>query len=407
MVGGGIFAVLGQAATTAGNGAFIAFGLAGGLALVTGVSYARLTVDYDEPGGSFSYVEKLAGRGAAGTVGWFLLMGYLFTNALYAYTFGAYGARLAGLDSGWTPVLGAAIVVVLAAVNVAGVRTSARVEDLVVYGKVLILLSLVGIGMVGVRSAEALPVLEESTASVVGAAGLIFVGYEGFQLLTYDYDEISKPERTLPHAIWISICFVTVLYMLVAFVLTGTVDASTITAQEETVLAEIARPVLGRTGLVLVLVAAVFSTSSAINATLFATGRLAKRIGRDGELPGVLTSRLVNGVPIGYLALQVALSVVLVFTANLEQIVTFSSLVFLLVFSVVNAAAIRHRVFSGIARPVPVLGVMGCLGAAGVLVRRTAGEEPAALAVIGAIMVTLLALRLVFVWLGSAWESSR
>lgn len=216
--------------------------------------------------------------------------------------------------------------VTLAAVNVAGVRTSARLEDFIVYGKVLILLALAAIGLTAVRSAEAFPVLEESATSVVGAAGLIFVDYEGFQLLTYDYDEISAPERTLPHAIWISICFVTLLYMLIAFVLTGSVDAATIIAQEETVLAEIARPALGRTGPVLVLVAAVW-----------------------------------------------------------------------------------HRVFPGVARPVPILGALGSLGAIGMLGHRTASREPATLAVIVAIIMTLLVLRVVFVLMGrsSRVDSSR
>lgn len=397
MVGGGIFAVLGQAATNAGNGAFLAFGLAGGLALVTGVSYARLTSHYDEPGGSFSYIEELAGPQAAGTIGWFLLVGYLFTNALYAYTFGAYGARLFGVGEQWTPFFGSGIVIVLAAVNAAGVRTSAAVEDTVVYAKVAILLGLGVVGLFAVQSSQAVPVFEASGGSIVGAAALIFVGYEGFQLLTYDYDDIADHRRNLPRAIWISVSFVTVLYMLIAFVLTGTVDASTIAAREETVLAEVARPIMGRTGLVLVLVAAVFSTASAINATLFATGRLAKRISDDDQLPTVLTRQLVNGVPIRFLTLQVTLSCILVFTANLEQIVTFSSLVFLLVFGVVNGAALWHRVFPSAALALPVLGALGCLSAAIVLAIHTFQQNAVTLAVISGIAVLLLVLRGVFV----------
>lgn len=397
MVGGGIFAVLGQATTTAGNGAFLAFGLAGVLALVTGVSYARLTTSYDEPGGSFSYVEELAGKAAAGTVAWFLLVGYLFTNALYAYTFGAYGARLVGLGEGWTPVLGTGIVTGLAAVNVAGVETSAKVEDAVVYTKVVILVALGVMGCFAVDGTQALPVFERSTQDVVVAAALIFVGYEGFQLLTYDYDDLADHERNLPRALWISIPFVTLLYMGIAFVVTGSLDPSTILAREETVLAEVARPIMGRVGLVLVLVAAVLSTASAINATLFATGRLARRIARDGELPSVLTSHTVNRVPVPFLTLQVSLSVLLLFTADLEQIVTFSSLVFLLVFAVVNVAAVWHRVFPTRLLLVPLLGALGCLAAFWTLSAHTARQDPRALMVIGGVAGLLLVLRMVFI----------
>ena len=399
MVGGGIFAVLGQAATAAGNAAFLAFGLAGLLALVTGLSYARLTVSYDEPGGSFSYLEELAGPSTAGTVAWFLLVGYLFTNALYAYTFGAYGARLVGAGSGWTPWVGTAVLVVLTAVNLAGVRASASVEDAAVYGKLLLLVALVAVGMTAVRAEQALPVLSGSGGSVLTTAALIFVAYEGFQLLTYDYDDIEDHEQNLTRAVWIAIPVVAVLYMLIAFVLTGSVSASTIVARKETVLAEVASPVLGRAGLVIVLVAAVLSTASAINATLFATGRLAGRIGDDGELPSTLTGWTRHGVPVAFLLLQGGLGIVLLFTADLEQIVTFASLVFLLVFAVVNGAAVRHRVFSGAGLALPALGGLGCLAAIVTLVVDLAGRESSTLPILGGIALGLLILRGGFVLL--------
>jgi len=396
MVGGGIFAVLGQAATAAGNGAFISFGIAGCLALVTGVSYARLTSAYDEAGGSFSYVEELAGSSAAGTLSWFLLLGYLFTNALYAYTFGAYAVRLVDAPPSWTPFFGSGIVLVMASVNVAGVALSATVEDAVVYGKIVLLLGLGAIGATAVNPDEAFPLVEASGGSILGAAALIFVGYEGFQLLTYDYDDIADHRKNLHRAIWISIPFVTLLYMFIAFVLTGTVSAETISVQEETVLAEIARPVLGHLGLVLVLIAAVLSTASAINATLFATGRLARRVSRDRQIPGILTRWSVHGVPVLFLTTQVSLAVILIFSADLGQIVAFSSLIFLLVFGVVNAAAVWHEVFSGRRRIVPVLGVLGCLGAVGALVSDLWSSEPRTLWVIGGIALLVLLLRLAF-----------
>jgi hypothetical protein len=402
MVGGGIFAVLGQAATTAGNGAFLSFALAGALALVTGLSYARLTVAYDEPGGSFSYVEELVGPNAAGAVSWFLLVGYLFTNGLYAYTFGAYLGRLLGQDASWTPYLGSAIVLALGGLNVMGVQASAWVEDTIVYGKLTLLLVVTVVGATTVRAEEALPILQDSGLSIVGAAALIFVAYEGFQLLTYDYDEIDDHERNLPRTIWIAIPAVTLLYVAITFVLTGTVDAATIAAQEETVLADVAEPVLGHAGLVLVLVAAVMSTSSAINATLFSTGRLAKRVAQDHQLPAVLTRWTVNGVPVRFLGLQVGLGILLLFTADLEQIVTFSSMVFLLVFGVVNGAAMWHHVFEGWKAALPVAGVLGCLSAAVTLGVQTGMQRMESLVAIGVIAGILIVLRVGFQWLGHA-----
>lgn len=398
MVGGGIFAVLGEAIGAAGNATFLAFGLGGALALLTGVSYARLTLDFEEPGGSFSYVEHVAGAGAAGTVSWFLLLGYVFTVALYGHTFGAYGAHLVGMPVGAGPWLGAGAIMLLAFVNLLGVRESGITEDVLVYAKVGILVVVAGAGFLAVEPAEALPVFERSGLSVVGAAAMVFVAYEGFQLLTYDYDDIVDRDRNLHRAIWISIPLVAVLYMVIAFVTTGGLDDETISGHSETVLAYAARPTLGRAGVVAVLVAAVFSTASAINATLFAAGRLADRVAETGELPGFLMRLRRGGVPGAYLLGSAALAAGIQIGTSLGDITAFSSLVFLLVFAVVNATAVLRRSFTGWSRALPVIGSLGCTGAAFVLVddlRTRAGHGLLVIASIAGVLLVLRAFHLV------------
>jgi amino acid transporter len=393
MVGGGIFAVLGTAATQAGNAAFLAFGLAGLLALVTGLSYARLTVDFDEPGGTFTYVEHLIGPRAAGTVSWFLLMGYLFTVSLYAFTFGAYLARLFGAGEAAGPLLGAGIILTLSSLNLAGVRESGIAEDVMVVGKMVVLAVVAGVGFLAVDPAEAFPVFQAGAGRAVAAAALVFVAYEGFQLLTYDYADIEDHRRNLPRAIWISIPVVSVVYMVVAFVTTGSVADSAIARHGETVLASVAQPVLGRVGLVAVLVAAVLSTASAINATLFASARLGRHVAQKGQLPSFFTHWSRGGVPVLFVAVMAAGAIAVEMTGSLEQITTFSSLVFLVVFAVVNGAALGHGTWSGWRRIVPVFGLLGCLAAAGALVVHLWNTDRASLWIVGGISLALLAAR--------------
>jgi len=375
MVGGGIFAVLGTGVAEAGNAAWVAFALAGALAFITGLSYARLTLSFDEPGGSFSFIEAIAGARVAGTVAWFLLLGYIFTLSLYAYTFGAYAAELIG----WSQVggvLGAGILAALAALNLTGVRESGLVEDALVYTKVTILLLLSGIGFLRVRGSEALPVFEVPVGGVLAAAALLFVAYEGFQLLTYDYDDLEDPRRTLPRAVWISIPVVTLLYVLIAFVTTGSLEDGVIQQHGETVLAAVAEPMLGTVGRVAVLVAAVFSTASAINATLFATARLADRVSDDGQIPAVFTRRKRGGVPIVFLLVATLLAITIQCFGHLHEITTFSSFIFLVVFATVNLAAVVHREFRGWLQALPVAGALGCAAAAVLLVVSQYQESP-------------------------------
>ncbi len=393
MVGGGIFAVLGQAVDLSGNAAFLGFGFAGLLALITGISYSRLTVQFDHSGSCFTFVEEVAGAGASGTVSWFLMLGYVFTVGLYAYTFGAYASSLFGLGHAARPYVGAAIVVVLSGLNLCGVRESGIAEDLFVYAKVLIILFTTGAGFFAIQRAQALPVFEHGLTSVLGTAALIFVAYEGFELLTYDYSAIEDHHRNLPRATIISVLGVLLLYVLVAFVTTAALPDSVIKAHNETVLAYVAQPVLGQVGVVAVMIAAVLSTASAINATVFATARLANRFAEHGQLPAVLTRYERGGVPVLFVAVSALGAMALQLLGSLGRIVSFASLVFLAVFAIVNLAAFVHRTYKGWWRPMPLVGAVGCAAAAGVLLVNTYRQSPADLYVIVGVTVGLLVLR--------------
>ncbi|MGC1121502.1 MAG: APC family permease [Candidatus Methanofastidiosia archaeon] len=396
MVGGGIFAVLGEAVHQSGNAAFISFGLAGVLAFITGISYSRLTLSFNQPGGSFLFVEKIAGPRISGTVGWFLLLGYIFTMSLYSYTFGAYAGKLLGLDPALNGYVGGGIVAFFAVINLLGVRESGLSEDILVYAKLTILVVVAAIGFLTVKKEEAFPLFEYSKYKVITAAALIFVAYEGFQLLTYDFEDIDRPRRNLPRAIWISIPVVTAVYMVIAFVTTGSLDNQTIAGKKEIVLAYVAQPLLGQAGVIMVLVAAVFSTASAINATLFSMARLADRISRIRQLPPRLTERHIGGVPVWFLLLASGCTIVIQFTGNLHEIVGFSSLVFLSVFSVVNLSACIHREYTGWMRVLPVSGAAGCIAAVCVLVYDLYGEDPVTLGVITGIAAVLVVMRVIY-----------
>jgi amino acid transporter len=398
MVGGGIFAVLGEAVHLSGNAAFLSFGLAGVLAFITGISYCRLTLNFDEPGGSFLFVEKIAGPRISGTVGWFLILGYIFTMSLYSYTFGAYAGKLIGIDPALNGYLGGAAVAFFALINLSGVRESGISEDVLVYGKLTILLLVTVVGLATVNKAEAFPVFEHSSSSVITAAALIFVAYEGFQLLTYDYEDIKDHKRNLPRAIIISISFVAVLYMVIAFATTGALSNEAISGHKEIVLAYVAQPVLGHIGVVIVLVAAVFSTASAINATLFATARLAVRISRDQQLPHFLTRRHVGGVPVWFVILASGCTIVIQYIGSLHEIVSFSSIVFLSVFAVVNLSACLHHEYRGWQLGFPAAGFLGCIAAVVLLAHNLYTQDPVTIWVITGIAGALIGLRVFYTY---------
>ena len=344
MIGGGIFAVLGLAIAVAGHA--VAFTLAAGgvIALLTGLSYAHLGLAFRDDGGSFTYIEKaFAAPAIAGVAGWLLVAGYIGTLALYASAFGAYGATLAGGQSAF--VIGAFSALVLIAflgVNLAGAKQSGGVEFGIVAVKLSILALFAVVGMASVSASHFEPLFDKGFAAPLAAVALIFVAYEGFELIPNAVDEMEDPKRNLRRAIVIAILVTTAIYVVVALVALGNLTPEQIKHDEEYVLAVAARPSLGQAGFVLISVAALLSTASAINATLFGAARLAMVMAREHVLPRIFSMRERNR-PVPWVALVALTGLALAFTlaAPLAVISVFASATFLLIFAAVNFAALR------------------------------------------------------------------
>lgn len=92
MVGGGIFAVLGEAVSLAHSATTLAFFFAGVVALLTSYSYAKLSVAYQSEGGTVTFIDKAFGHNLlSGSANLMLWLSYLVTISLYAVAFASYG----------------------------------------------------------------------------------------------------------------------------------------------------------------------------------------------------------------------------------------------------------------------------------------------------------------------------
>ncbi len=294
MVGGGIFAVLGLAISVGRGGTFMAFLVAGLVALVTAYSYARLAVAFPSKGGTVEFLNQAFGPGRfSGSLNVLLWLSYVITTSLYAFAFGSYGstflpdtARRVGVH-----VLISGVIVGVTVLNVFSARLIAAAEDYVVGAKVLILCVFVLAALLRADFSAIEPREWTSPVSLVSGGMLIFVAYEGFELIANSAGDVRSPNKTIPRALYTSVIFTIVLYMLVAIVTVGLLSLSKIAGSADFALAEAARVVWGGVGFNLIVVAALLSTASAINATLYGTSRLTVVIAVDGELPSALERR--------------------------------------------------------------------------------------------------------------------
>ena len=341
MIGGGIFSTLGVVISVAGHWAWLSFLIGGIIAFSTGQSYAALTRSLDQPGGSYTYLRALGYDRLASVVVWVLIVGYTLTVAVYGFTFGAYAAHAVG-GSAWLPHLAAiGAIAILAGVNLVGAREATIVELFAVWGKLAILLGLAAIGLSQWAPEKLL--VQHATPGILAAivgAGVVFMAYEGFQLLSYDYDEMKDPPHTIALSMPLAIVATMVVYITVALGAPMLVGAEAVIAHKEVALAEAGRAALGSAGFIAVTVAAVFSTGSAINATVFATARLADYAAGEGELPAIFARRNERDVPWFGTLLISGVAAVLAVVGGIEGLVEGGSFVFLLVFALVNAIAL-------------------------------------------------------------------
>ena len=387
MVGGGIFSVLGLTVQIAGAGAYLSFVAGGVVAALTGRSYALLSVRLRSRGGTAFFLDKCFGTKIAGPLNVLLWLSYFVMLGLYAVAFGSYGAALLGVDphGPWRRVLASGVVLAFAALNLAGARIVGRAEALLVYGKLAILMVFCVAGLVFVNGARVSPAHYPSVGVIVYAGALIFLGYEGFELIANAAEDARDPQRSLPLAYLISIGVVIGVYVLVAFVAVGNLDVAQIDRDRDYALAAAARPFLGSAGFILIGIAAVISTASAINATLYGTGKFTYLMARDGELPPAL-GRPVWDRPIGGLLATTAGTLVVVNVLDVEGISLMGSAGFLLIFAAVNLAVLRLRT----ARTTKVFafaGAAACLGSFGALTAYTAATTPAHLWFLGGLLL--------------------
>jgi amino acid transporter len=391
MVGGGIFSVLGLTVQLAGAGAYLSFVVGGVVAALTGFSYARLSVAVRSRGGTATFLDRGFGVTVAGPLNLLLWLSYFVMLGLYAVAFGAYLAALLGMDPNGSSrqILASLVVVGFAVLNLAGARLVGRTESLLVYFKLAVLVVFCLGGLASVDAARVSPAAFPSLSSIVYAGSLIFLAYEGFELIANASEDARDPERSLPRAYLIAIGTVICLYVLVAFVAVGNLAPAKISADRDYALAAAAQPFLGTAGFKLIAVAAVVSTASAINATLYGAAKFTFLMARHGELPERLGQPIWDR-PIGGLLATTVGTLVIVNTVNIEGISLMGSAGFLIIFAAVNLAGTRLLADSSLTATAGIAGALACIGCLGALITYAATHIPGQLGVLGGLLGTAI-----------------
>ncbi len=398
MVGGGIFAVLGLSVQLSHGGAPVAFAIAGAVAILTAYSYARLSTYLPGQGGTVTFLDKAFGSGLfTGGINVLLWLSYIVMLSLYSYAFGSYGASFfpENTQAVWKHIFISGSVVVITGLNMFSAEVIGRAESYIVALKLAILVLFIMLGIRGINMERITPGSWSPPLELVAGGMIIFLAYEGFELIANAAADTKNPKKTLPRAFYSSVVIVILLYVLVAAVATGNLPIEKIVAAKDYALAEAAKPFLGNFGFTLIAVAALLSTASAINATFYGSTKLSYTIAKDGELPSGLERKVWNE-PIEGLLITSGTTLLIANLFNLSSISTMGSAGFLIIFAAVNAANMRLSKDTQSHAWISALGMAACLLALGALFWQTAGTDPIRILVLGAMLLLAFAIEFVY-----------
>jgi len=335
MIGAGIFSVLGVGAKISENNLHIAFILAGLIAYLVAYSYAKLGSKFVSNAGPIEFIIRGIGNNPlTGTLSILMWFSYVVSISLFAKAFAGYFLALfhiqqTHLTIGIIEIL---IVVFFTALNFFGSKTVGKAEFFIVLIKLSILGIFIVFGIWTINPEFIKPIFDQKHIfATFFAVSVLFLTYMGFGLITNASEDIENPEKNVPLAIYISLLIVSIVYVSIAIVALGNLGVEQLVKAEEYALAEAAKPFLGQAGFVLVALGALFSTASAINATLYGGANIAYALAKKGELPKTFERKVWFGEPEG-LYITAFLSIIFVLFFNLESIASITSFVFLLIY---------------------------------------------------------------------------
>jgi APA family basic amino acid/polyamine antiporter len=327
IIGAGIFVRTAAAiAERSGPSVTIAFVVAGVGCAFAGLCYAEFASMIPIAGSAYTYSYATMGELVAWIIGWDLVLEYAIGAATVAIAWAEYFNRVLGYFGADIPyqwrhgpfetmngvqgvinVPAVFILLLLSALLIRGTRESAFVNNLIVITKLTIVVMVIVFGWSFINPANHTPYIPEPTPyttpegvthtygglmGILGAAGVVFFAFIGFDAVSTAAQETKNPKRDMPIGIMGSLVVCTVLYVLFSYVLSGIAPVQFFRTEgsEASVAAAITNYMAGYEWLSrLVTVAILAGFSSVILVMLLGQSRVFYTMSHDGLVPKVFS----------------------------------------------------------------------------------------------------------------------
>ncbi|KTD69503.1 amino acid permease [Legionella steelei] len=384
IIGAGIFILTGVvAAKDAGPGIIFSYVLAGFACIFSALSYAELAASIGGCGSAYGYAYAGFGELIAWIVGWDLLLEYAISVSAVSVGWSGYAndflmaikinlpkTLLSGPENGgFFNLLACLIIAILTALLIWGVKSSTRVNNIMVMIKLFVVLLFIGIALGEVKPSNWSPFLPFGWHGVIQGASLIFFAYIGFDAVSTAAEEAINPQRDLPIGIIGSLFICTILYIVVSGLLTGIAHYSTLNVASPISHALL---VLGyKSAASLISLGAIAGLTTVMLVLFYGLTRVMLAMTRDGLLPKIFSkTNPYTHTPIRIIVLCGILMASLAAFVPMDVLAELVNVGTLFAFFIVCAGVLylhykrpeMHRPFKTPGKPlVPILGMATCL----------------------------------------------
>ncbi|QJY42317.1 amino acid permease [Lactiplantibacillus plantarum] len=303
VIGTGIFILPGTvAATKVGPGIILSFVLAAIVCAVAAMCYAEFASVLPIAGSAYSYGNIVYGEMIGWIIGWALVLEYVLAVATVAVGWAAYfnsfiagfGLKLPKAITGsfdpahgtYINVIAILIVCLIAWIIDTGLKTSIRLNNIIVVVKLAIIVLFLLVGSFYVKPSNWTPFAPFGGTGILKGAAVVFFAYLGFDAVSSSAAEVKNAKRNMPIGIIGTLVICTIFYILVSGVLTGMVSYKQLNVDDAVAFA--LQLVHQNFVAGIISIGALAGMFTMMVTMIYSSSRLLYSIGRDGLLPRFL-----------------------------------------------------------------------------------------------------------------------
>jgi APA family basic amino acid/polyamine antiporter len=385
VIGAGIFGLPAKVYSLIGSYSLIAFIVCGLVVTLIILCFAEVGSRFDKTGGPYLYAREAFGPIVAFEVGWLIWLARLTAFAANCNLMVSYLAFFWPPANSTIPraLVITGVVLLLAALNILGVRQAAIANNLFTVGKLIPMLLFIAVGLFFLNPQAFALGARPATGAFSQSVLLLIYAFSGFEMAAIPAGEIRDPRKHLPRALLMAIAVVATLYILIQIVCIGTLPELAVSQKP---LADAAQHFMGTAGAAIISAGAIISIAGNLNIIMLSGSRVPFAIAEQQQLPSFLAA-VHRRFFTPHFAILITAGVMLVLTlkSSFVAALTISAIARLVTYAVTCAALPVLRRRKAVPAPMfkirggPVIAIAALILAAWLLANSTLREAITAL----------------------------